>query len=89
LPDKKEHRGLVTYISDNNKIKSNAIYCTIYTLQSKGIGLKYTELTNSVNGKFFSVEEWVFNIKNADYVITDSFHGMLFSVLFSKQFIVS
>lgn len=35
-----------------------------------------------------SVPEWIEKIKNAQYVITDSFHGMLFSIIFRKQFIV-
>lgn len=35
-----------------------------------------------------SIEEWLTGIKYADYVVTDSFHGMVFSILFKKQFIV-
>lgn len=35
-----------------------------------------------------SVEEWLSGIKYADYIITDSFHGMVFSILFKKQFVV-
>lgn len=34
------------------------------------------------------VTEWVSNIANAKYVITNSFHGMIFSIIFRKQFIV-
>jgi len=32
--------------------------------------------------------EWVTAFHDADFVITDSFHGMVFSILFNKQFIV-
>lgn len=32
--------------------------------------------------------EWLGLVKNADYIITDSFHGCVFSVIFKKQFIV-
>lgn len=35
-----------------------------------------------------SPENWVWLIKNAEYVITDSFHGTVFSTIFSKKFIV-
>jgi hypothetical protein len=35
-----------------------------------------------------SVEDWLSYIKYADYVITDSFHGCVFSILFERQFIV-
>ena len=33
------------------------------------------------------VEDWLSNIINADFVITDSFHGVCFSILFNKPFI--
>lgn len=34
------------------------------------------------------VTKWVSNIANARYVITNSFHGMVFSIIFRKQFVV-
>lgn len=34
------------------------------------------------------VELWLSRIYHADYVITDSFHGMVFSILFNKPFVV-
>lgn len=36
-----------------------------------------------------SVEDWLSYIKNATYVVTDSFHGCAFSLLFQKQFYLS
>ncbi|MDF2454805.1 MAG: hypothetical protein K0R51_798 [Cytophagaceae bacterium] len=35
-----------------------------------------------------SIEQWVQNIASARFVITDSFHGMVFSIIFNKPFIV-
>lgn len=35
-----------------------------------------------------TVEEWLYCYKNADFVITDSFHGSCFSVIFGKTFVV-
>jgi hypothetical protein len=35
-----------------------------------------------------SVEKWLSNIYNSSFVITDSFHGAVFSILFNKPFIV-
>lgn len=37
---------------------------------------------------FPSVEEWLFGISHAKFVVTDSFHGMAFCILFNKQFVV-
>lgn len=34
-----------------------------------------------------SVYEWLGYIKNADYVLTDSFHGTVFSTIFEKKFL--
>lgn len=34
------------------------------------------------------VEKWLSSLFYADYVITDSFHGMVFSLIFNKQFVV-
>ncbi len=33
-----------------------------------------------------NVSQWLSFIKNADYVVTDSFHGVCFSILFRKEF---
>lgn len=33
------------------------------------------------------VEEWLYYLQNAEYVITDSFHGTCFSVIFHKPFL--
>lgn len=34
-----------------------------------------------------SVEEWFRSISNADFVVTDSFHGMVFSILTNRPFV--
>ncbi|MFA9594924.1 polysaccharide pyruvyl transferase family protein [Citrobacter telavivensis] len=39
------------------------------------------------DNKYYTLAEWVQAFKNAEYVITDSFHGMVFSIIFNKNFI--
>ena len=34
------------------------------------------------------VEEFLSLVKNAQFVVTNSFHGMIFSVRFKKQFVI-
>lgn len=34
-----------------------------------------------------SIEDWLASIMGADFVITDSFHGTVFSILFKKEFV--
>ncbi len=36
-----------------------------------------------------AVEEWIAMIKNCDFFITDSFHGVCFAIIFNKQFCVT
>lgn len=33
-----------------------------------------------------SIEDWFAEFRDADYVVTDSFHGMVFSIIFNKPF---
>ena len=40
----------------------------------------------TASSKGCPVEEWLTTIRNADFVITDSFHGSAFSIIFGKQF---
>ena len=40
------------------------------------------------SGNYRSLGVWLNYIKNAKYVITNSFHGMVFSIIFNKQVIV-
>jgi len=37
---------------------------------------------------FPSVQQWLKDFDTADYIITDSFHGMVFSIIFGKPFCV-
>lgn len=34
-----------------------------------------------------SIEDWLRTFRDSDYIITDSFHGCVFSILFNKQFV--
>lgn len=34
-----------------------------------------------------SIEKWLSNFRNAEYIITDSFHGSVFSIIFNKPFV--
>lgn len=55
----------------------------------KILSQKYTfiDICKDENNNFRPVPHWLNLIKNAQYVITDSFHGTVFSVIFQRQFI--
>lgn len=48
-------------------------------------GYKYEFMDISINNRL-SVEQWLRNIHDAKYVVTDSYHGFLFSLLFNKPY---
>lgn len=41
----------------------------------------------SVKSPIDGVEDWLKALRDAEYIITDSFHGCVFAILFNKQFI--
>lgn len=72
---------LTTYILDNTDLKRQAIatFAKLHGLQVRNLyDRKYTP--------YYSVEFWLKSICDADYVIVDSFHGMVFSIIFQKEF---
>lgn len=77
--------GLVTYVLDEAKEKKEIIEFT-----QKRTGLKSLHHLKGFNDSHitFSVPQWVASFANADFVVTDSFHGMVFSIIFEKEFVV-
>ena len=49
-------------------------------------GKKVVSLFLRDNQEQISIEDWLSYIKNADLIITDSFHGCVFSILFKRKF---
>ncbi|QBC02056.1 polysaccharide pyruvyl transferase family protein [Enterobacter cloacae] len=54
--------------------------------QAKKVRNIYYNL-NHENYEYYSVPEWLKNIKNSSLVITDSFHCVCFCILFEKEFL--
>lgn len=48
---------------------------------------KKSKITEGVVLDELEVQDWLKYYKNSDYIITDSFHGTCFSIIFKKQFI--
>lgn len=77
---KEERKRLLIYILDENDTKDT------FVKQAKTI-LGY-ELVCLGLGADLSVPDWLESFSQASFIITDSFHGMVFSILFNKQFVV-
>lgn len=80
--------GVVSYILDETDDKDN-----IVGQVAKNLGVKETKVripTRSADADTLlkpSVEEWLAAFAAADFVVTDSFHGCVFSIINNKPFI--
>lgn len=74
------HAGVFCYFLDPNNKKR-----FLANSASKSLGCEC--FGNLTDLRKDSIEEWVSSFIRADFVITDSFHGTCFAILFEKQFI--
>lgn len=78
-PDPEEEPYLAAYVLDLNEEKRAYIRAVA---ESRNLEVRHM----TVSDKGEPVEEWLSAIRNAEFVITDSYHGSLFSIIFEKQF---
>lgn len=72
-----------------------AVYTLDYTKQkmallkevSRQLGCPLHLIGRFIKAGYPSMESWLEGIAQAKYVITDSFHGTVFSIIFQKQFV--
>ncbi|MCX5590208.1 polysaccharide pyruvyl transferase family protein [Alcaligenes endophyticus] len=88
-----EKKGIYTYILDNSDWKDKVVRTveeklklSRYKNQSE---TDYSKLTkyNLENFVFPKVEDWITGFAQSSLVITDSFHGTVFAIMFNKPFI--
>lgn len=82
-PPESANKKLVTYILDPNPTTEDAVGRLAELL---GEEFKIKHLIG--DRRVYSIKEWLGELAFADYVITDSFHGMVFAIAFGKPFIV-
>ncbi|MBR2436330.1 MAG: polysaccharide pyruvyl transferase family protein [Alistipes sp.] len=73
---------LFAYILDQSEEKIKYIQQAAERLGLK-IVIKGSDSELSVED---SIEKWIANFRDANYIITDSFHGSVFSIIFNKPF---
>ena len=68
------------YILDKSEEKANVI-----TEESEKRNLKpfYASIADSTG---FSIYQWLHSFEDAEFIVTDSFHGVVFSIIFNKPF---
>jgi len=80
---KRENAGIVHYILDGSDDKNNIIRSAADALKMSVAAL----LDGRSQEEWLDVSEWLSAFANAQFVITDSFHGCVFSIIFHKPFI--
>lgn len=82
---------IATYILDRSKVKDNVtdfvVRCTGKEIADMSVYPKdrYLPLKDRIVPP---IEEWIAGFEDADFVVTDSFHGCVMSILFHKPFLV-
>ena len=77
---------LGTYILDNSREISSKIDKIAQYFNLEEVTLYPRKKSKIVFYK--TISQWISCIYNADYMIIDSFHGLVFSILFHRQFVV-
>lgn len=92
LPD--NNGKIFSYILDSDNQKNNFMdklssffnKDVFTTYPSKHIKTE-AKISNMAEFQYPSVEAWLKSFYDADFVVTDSFHGTVFSILFNKPFV--
>ena len=75
-----EVEALIEKVAENHASGVNDFYLDLPTVKS--------DLTQRLDSFCMKpVEAWLTGIANADFVVTDSFHGTVFSIIFNKPFL--
>lgn len=83
---------LCTYVLDVSDDKQTLIDAVKKKYSLDGVdnyaqSVRFKEQLRHRSHRMPTVYQWLFNIANADMVITDSFHGTVFSIIFHKPFL--
>ncbi len=78
-PPEKHEKNVLCYVLDKPEIKTEVL---------AELGHDYVKKTLSLaDSDGMTVPMWLASFRNADFVVTDSFHGMIFAIVFEKPFI--
>ncbi len=80
------NKGVYTYILDKSDWKKQVVDTVKAKLDLPHYSHQHDE-KKPYEEKIPSIEGWIKGFADADFVITDSFHGTVFSIIFNKPFI--
>lgn len=80
-----------SYMLDDSSVKRNFVSSIAHELK---LPVVEGNLIGKINGyvrriePYPSIDNWINNLNRSKFVVTDSFHGAVFSILFNKPFVV-
>lgn len=81
LDKSNENQNIIDKVAKYKSLNNNPINHAIDSFNIKGLLLNI----NKIN--LHKISNWIKGIDDAEFIITDSFHGVVFSIIFNKQFI--
>ena len=67
-----------------NSVKEKLNLRTLEVMQEEPLTLETKDISKCI---YPSVSKWLSGFRDASFVVTDSFHGTVFSIIFNKPFI--
>lgn len=77
----------VSYILDKDSLKNDIVQSLSQFLNEDAFEVGSPQKCKNYT-MLPGVEDWIANMSGAKYVVTDSFHGTVFSIIFNKNFVV-
>ncbi len=90
LPPKKSKakNKVFCYILDDNNEVNKIINCLCSVSDKERFDFFNLQMRKNYYSEIPSIEDWLTGIRDAEYIVTDSFHGMVFSIIFNKPFFI-
>jgi len=81
-------KNIFIYVLGNSEISDKAAFIN-YAHSLKGFNILHASANNDRSGKLFpTIPEWVNLIRQSKFVITTSFHGVVFCIINNTNFVV-
>lgn len=77
-------RNITTYMLDWSEGKS--LFVSRFSERTEGYRVR--DILSKKKRATRSISDWLGSFKNSDFILTDSFHGMVFAIIFKKEFYV-
>lgn len=86
LEEPKEKYILFYYLNNGTKFKKKKVYEYAKVHNLRVVYITANSTADKIEKTYATVPEWLNYVKNAEFVVTNSFHCCVFSILYGKKF---